>query len=103
MSNMDKNLTRAQRLEKELKLIESVLEDHAVEHDEGYRLAWVESSLRFCIKEMRELLDENDSVWAMIDEIRAADIANHSEEFRQKMDRKLAEIKILAAMKPGLA
>ena len=100
---MDKNLTRTQRLEKELKLIESVLEDQAAEYDEGYRLAWVESSLRFCIKEIRELLDENDSVWAMIDEIRAADIANHSEEFRQMMDRKLAEIKILAAMKPGMA
>ena len=100
---MDKNLTRTQRLEEKLKLIESALEDPAPEHDASFRLAWLEESLRFCIKEIRELSDENDSVWDMIEEIRAADIANHSEEFRQMMDRKLAEIKILAAMKPGLA
>ena len=100
---MTKKLTKKDRLEDCLKTIESVLEEKPPEHDASFRLAWLEESLRFCIKEVRELSDENDSVWDMIDEIRAAEIANHSEEFRQMMDRKLAEIKILAAMKPGLA
>ena len=100
---MTKKLTRSQRLETQLKLIESFLEENYEEHDPEFRLAWLEETLKFCVKELRELSDENDSVWDMIDEIRAAEIANHSEEFRQMMDRKLAEIKVLAAMKPGLA
>lgn len=100
---MSKKPTKTQSLEQNLSLIESVLSESSCEHDASYRLLWLEESLRFCIKEIRELSDENDSVWDMIEEIRAAEIANHSEEFRQMMDRKLAEIKILAAMKPGQA
>ena len=100
---MSKKLTRSQRIEEQLELIEAALQEPPPEHDSNFRLAMLEESLKFCIKEIRVLTDENDSVWDMIEEIRAAEIANHSEEFRQMMDRKLAEIKILAAMKPGQA
>ena len=50
-----------------------------------------------------QLTDENESLWGMLDEIKAADIKNYSEEFRKMMDLKLVEIKMLASLKPGRA
>ena len=103
MSSMVEKLTKRQKLHQQINLIESVLQDHDnTEETQAYK-PWLEESLKFCLEAMKELIDENDSVWDMIEEIRAAEIANHSEEFRQMMDRKLTEIKMLAAMKPGLA
>ena len=78
---MTKKLTRSQLVEEQLVLIESVLEKPSPEHDANFRLAMLEESLKFCIKEIRELTDENDSVWDMIEEIRSAEIANHSQKF----------------------
>jgi hypothetical protein len=52
---------------------------------------------------VEHLKDENESLWGMLDEIKKADIKNYSKEFRQMMDRKLLEIKMLARMKPGQA
>ena len=103
MSSMVEKLTKRQKFHQQINLIESVLQDHDnTEETQAYK-PWLEESLKFCLEAMKELIDENDSVWDMIEEIRAAEIANHSEEFRQMMDRKLTEIKMLAAMKPGLA
>ena len=56
-----------------------------------------------CLSTIVMLKDENDSVWMMLDEMKASEIENFSEEFRQMMDRRLVGIKLLAAMKPGLA
>ncbi len=95
--------TKREKLQEQIDLIEHVLDSQDDHEDPHSRALWIEKSLRFCLGEMKELIDENDSVWDMIEEIRAAAIANHSEEFRQLMDRKLAEIKMLAATKPGLA
>ena len=100
---MSEKFIKSESLEEQLKLIESVVNQEKDDYNAEAHVAWLEESLKFCIKEIRDLSDENDSVWDMIEEIRAAEIANHSEEFRQMMDRKLAEIKILAAMKPGQA
>ena len=52
---------------------------------------------------IEQLADENASLWSMLDAIKAADIKNYTEGFRKMMDRKLVEIKMLAAMKPGQA
>ena len=49
------------------------------------------------------LIDENESLWNMLDEIKASDIEHYSEEFRKLMDRKLIDIKMLAKMKPEQA
>ena len=38
-----------------------------------------------------------------LDEMRASEIENYSEEFRQMMDHRLTNIRMLARMKPGLA
>ena len=103
MGNMTEKLTKREKLQQQINLIEQVLQDHDDSVETQAYKPWLEASLVFCLEQIRELIDENDSVWDMIEEIRAADIANHSEEFRQMMDRKLAEIKMLAAMKPGLA
>jgi len=49
------------------------------------------------------IIDENESLWEMLDEIKASDIKNYSEEFRKMMDQKLVDIKMLANMKPEQA
>ncbi len=95
---------RQQKIRREIKLIRDVL----ARIDDGdaeprMHAQWVESSLLFCVETMEELLEENESVWAMIDEIKASEIANYSEEFRRMMDRKLVEIKMMTVTKPGLA
>jgi hypothetical protein len=104
MNNMDKEATRQQKIKQKIKLIHDVLRQEAASDAEPrFHTQWVEASLFFCLDVIEELLDENESVWTMIDEIRASEIANYSEEFRQMMDMKLVEIKMLAATKPGLA
>jgi hypothetical protein len=64
---------------------------------------WVDDTLQKCLDHIEHLTDENESLWGMLDEIKAADIKNYSEEFREMMDLKLVEIKMLASMKPGQA
>jgi FPC/CPF motif-containing protein YcgG len=49
------------------------------------------------------IVDENESLWEMLDEIKASDVKNYSKEFRKMMDRKLVDIKMLANMKPEQA
>ena len=64
---------------------------------------WVDDTLQKCLDHIEHLTDENESLWGMLDEIKAADIKNYSEEFRKMMDLKLVEIRMLARMKPGQA
>ena len=97
-------MTRQEQLRLEIKRIREILTNPPQDETEPHLYnQWAESSLLFCLDAMEELMDENESVWDMIDEIKASEIANYSEEFRQMMDRKLLEIKMLAATKPGLA
>ena len=100
---MSEKTSRRASIEAQLELIESLVCQDEDDHSTEFYSALLKENLKFCVKEIKDLLDENDSVWGMIEEIHAADIANHSDEFREMMDRKLAEIKILASMKPGLA
>ena len=73
--------------------------------------AWSESesvvdlqkTLQTAVKLLKKINDERNSVWDMIEEMRASEIENHTEEFRKMMDRRLIEIKMLANMKPELA
>ena len=62
-----------------------------------------QEALALCLTSIEDLLDENESLWDMLDEMRASEIENYSEEFRQMMDRRLTNIRMLARMKPGLA
>ena len=39
--------------------------------------------LEECAKAMAVLIDENESLWLMLDEIKASDIANHKERLEQ--------------------
>ena len=73
-------------------------------HADGTRPdCWVDATLQKCADHIERLTDENESLWGMLDEIKAADIKNYSEEFQKMMDLKLVEIKMLAALKPGQA
>ena len=71
--------------------------------DDSSPNCWVDDALQKCLDHITHLTDENESLWGMLDEIKAADIKNYSEEFRKMMDLKLVEIRMLARMKPGQA
>ena len=55
------------------------------------------------LQHVNPLIDENESLWNMLDEIKASDVKHYSEEFRKMMDQKLIDIKMLAKMKPEQA
>ena len=50
--------------------------------------------------EMLRLKDENTSLWTMLEELKASDMANYSKEMSSMMDRKLAELAFLIKAKP---
>jgi hypothetical protein len=97
-SKINKNISKEARLQEIRDWLETGT--HA---DNTIPDCWVDDSLKYCLDVIENLQDENESLWHMLEEIKAADIKNYSEEFRQMMDRKLVEIKLLAAMKPGQA
>ena len=87
-----------------LKDIEEILSQEVDDHtDSAFRQQYLLESLKYCLGLSKELLDENDSLWMMLEEIKASEIQNHSEEFRQMMDRKLLEIKLMMLQKPSRA
>jgi RNase H-fold protein (predicted Holliday junction resolvase) len=53
--------------------------------------------------EIEALKDERDSLWSLLEEIKEADIKNYAGEFQHMLDRKLTEVKMMAAMKPAEA
>ena len=58
------------------------------------------------IEEIVRLTDENQSVWAMLDEMKASDMENYKPQFQQMINRKVTEwrhmmIKPLQAFSAG--
>ena len=49
---------------------------------------------------IKELVDENDSLWDMLEEIKNSDMKNYSKEFQQMLDRKMLEVKLMTIKKP---
>jgi hypothetical protein len=49
---------------------------------------------------IKKLVDENDSLWDMLEEIKSSDMKNYSKEFQQMLDRKLLEVKLMTIKKP---
>ena len=55
----------------------------------------VEESLAFCLETIQDLSNENESLWFMLDEIRASDVDEHAET----LNKALEEIKLEFLMK----
>ena len=53
--------------------------------------------------ETKQLRDENESLWQMLEEIKEADIKNYAGQFHEMLDRKMVEVKMLALTKPAEA
>ena len=45
------------------------------------------------IEEIVRLTDENQSVWAMLDEMKASDMEHYKPQFQQMINRKVTELK----------
>ena len=45
------------------------------------------------IEEIVRLTDENQSVWAMLDEMKASDMENYKPQFQQMINRKVTELR----------
>tara|TARA_R110002073_G_scaffold178289_4_gene336729 strand:- start:715 stop:954 length:240 start_codon:yes stop_codon:yes gene_type:complete len=45
------------------------------------------------IEEVVRLADENESLWAMHDEMKASDMANYKPQFQKMVNRKVKELK----------
>ena len=45
------------------------------------------------IEEVIRLTDENQSVWAMLDEMKASDMENYKQQFQQMINRKVTELR----------
>ena len=52
---------------------------------------------------IHDLVDENESLWDMLEEIKKSDMKNYSKEFQQMLDRKLLEVKLMTIKKPAHA
>ena len=57
------------------------------------------AALQKAVNLLKDLADENASVWSMIDEQRQSDIENHKILVRQELDRKINETLMLASSK----
>ena len=45
------------------------------------------------IEEIVRLTDENQSVWAMLDEMKASDMENYKPQFQKMINRKVTELR----------
>ena len=61
------------------------------------------AALQYCLARIKDLEDENESLWLMLDELKEAELKNYSGQFQKMIDRKLAEIRLLMNVKPGEA
>ena len=52
-------------------------------------------------EELDRLRDENESLWAMLDELKRSNMGNFSEELSETINRKLVELTLLATAKPS--
>jgi hypothetical protein len=82
------------------------LEDHINEFEEMLssephmlKTSELIAALQKAVNLLKDLADENASVWSMIDEQRQSDIENHKTLVRQELDRKINETLMLASSK----
>jgi hypothetical protein len=61
------------------------------------------AAIQYCLVRIRDLEDENESLWLMLDELKESELKNYSGQFQTMIDRKLAEIRLLMNIKPGEA
>tara|TARA_Y100000310_G_scaffold321950_1_gene380318 strand:- start:11435 stop:11725 length:291 start_codon:yes stop_codon:yes gene_type:complete len=64
---------------------------------------WVDETLQQCLETIVQLQDENESLWNMLDEIKAADMENYTEQFQEMLDQRMDELKLWASIKPAKA
>ena len=62
--------------------------------------AYLENSLKFCISSIERLVDENDSLWDILDEMKNSEIENHKSLLKTEIERKIAEVEQLVVSKP---
>ena len=48
------------------------------------------------VQEVVRLKDENESLWMMIEEIKASDMKNYKPQFQAMVNRKLRELQLMA-------
>jgi len=73
-------------------------------HDDGTPAdCWVDKTLSQCAEIIEQLQDENESLWNMLDEIKAADMENYTQQFQEMLDHRMDELKLWAAIKPAKA
>jgi len=82
-------------IEKDIKRLESIQPDA---HPDK-----IFNALCDAIMLIKELKDEVESVWAMLDELKASEIHAHSEALKKELDKKIAETFSLINSKVALA
>ena len=77
--------------------------DNAIHEDGTSADCWVDETLRQCMEIIGQLQDENESLWNMLDEIKAADMENYADQFQEMLDHRMDELKLWATIKPAKA
>ena len=54
-------------------------------------------------KEIVQLVEENKSLWFLLDELKASNIKNFHNEFQDVLDSRIEKIKKMVVTKPGEA
>jgi hypothetical protein len=74
--------------------------EHAMSSSDKLELS---KALGSAIELIKELKDEVDSAWTLLDELKASEIQAHSESLKKELDRKISETFSLVKSKVVLA
>jgi hypothetical protein len=77
--------------------------DNPIHSNGSQANCWVDKKLHQCVEIIEQLQDENESLWNMLDEIKAADMENYAGQFQEMLDHRLDELKLWASIKPAKA
>ena len=91
-----------EKIKQALVLAKSLSDEKSVHTDvePSIRLAYTTDALRSCVQIIDQLMDENESVWELIEEIKKSEIKNHKESIEKELNRKMMELEQLVLTKP---
>jgi hypothetical protein len=77
--------------------------EHLRQENESGDANRIAGALDGAIELLEEMLDELESVWQMLDEIKASDVKNHKDAQYESIDKALSKAKLMMMTKVGKA
>ena len=93
--NQQRNNTHVESYEEKI--------DHLREESMSGDVARIEKALETAIELLEEINDERQSVWQMLDDIKASDVKNHKSAQYDSIEKSLARVRTLMMTKVGEA